>query len=146
MTSGNIILLIEDSAEDAELTLRAFRKGNALNEFVIVRDGLEALDYLRDYGSHAGQQPKTLPALILLDLNLPKISGLEVLRRLRAEDRTRRIPVVVLTGSDEEGDLLSSHDLGANRFIVKPVDFARLAAAARQLGLHRLVTNEPIRE
>jgi two-component system response regulator len=143
MNRSNFILLVEDNADDVELTLRAFRKSKILNEIVVVRDGVEALDYLFGTGTHAGRNPKTNPEVILLDLKLPKIGGLEVLRRLRAEEQTRRIPVVVLTSSNEERDILTSYDLGANSFVRKPVDFAQFVEAARQLGLYWLVTNEP---
>jgi CheY-like chemotaxis protein len=143
MNRSNFILLVEDNADDVELTLRAFRKSKILNEIVVVRDGVEALDYLFGTGTHAGRDPKTNPEVILLDLKLPKIAGLEVLRRLRAEEQTRRIPVVVLTSSNEERDILASYDLGANSFVRKPVDFAQFVEAARQLGLYWLVTNEP---
>jgi len=143
MNRSNFILLVEDNADDVELTLRAFRKSKILNEIVVVRDGVEALDYLFGTGTHAGRDPKTNPEVILLDLKLPKIGGLEVLRRLRAEEQTRRIPVVVLTSSNEERDILTSYDLGANSFVRKPVDFAQFVEAARQLGLYWLVTNEP---
>src|SRR5271170_5190059 len=102
MNRSNIIMLVEDSADDVELTLRAFQKSKVLNEIVVIRDGVEALDYLFGTGAHAGPEPKAMPEVILLDLKLPKIGGLEVLRRLRAEERTRRIPVVVLTSSNEE--------------------------------------------
>jgi CheY-like chemotaxis protein len=146
MTRGNTILLVEDREDDAELASRVLRQGSALNEIIVVRDGIEALDYLIGTPNHAGRAAKAVPALILLDLNLPKIGGLALLRRLRAEELTRRIPVVILTGSREERDIVSSHDLGANRFIVKPVDVAQLAAAARQLGLHRLVADIPLRK
>jgi two-component system response regulator len=142
MNRSNFILLVEDNADDVELTLRAFRKSKILNEIVVVRDGVEALDYLFGTGMHAGRDPKTNPEVILLDLKLPKIGGLDVLRRLRAEERTRRIPVVVLTSSNEERDILTSYDLGANSFVRKPVDFAQFVEAARQLGLYWLVTNE----
>jgi two-component system, response regulator len=142
MNRSNFILLVEDNADDVELTLRAFRKSKILNEIVVVRDGVEALDYLFGTGTHAGRNPKTNPEVILLDLKLPKIGGLEVLRRLRAEEQTRRIPVVVLTSSNEERDILTSYDLGANSFVRKPVDFAQFVEAARQLGLYWLVTNE----
>jgi two-component system response regulator len=138
-----MILLVEDSADDVELTLRAFRKNNVLNDIVVVRDGLEALDYLFGTGAHAGRDPKVQPEVILLDLKLPKMGGLEVLRRLRADERTRRVPVVVLTSSSEETDILSSYDLGANSFVRKPVDFAQFVVAARQLGMYWLVLNEP---
>lgn len=143
MNRSNIILLVEDNSDDVELTLRAFRKSKVLNEIVVVRDGVEALDYLFAIGTHAGRDQKSMPEVILLDLKLPKLGGLEVLRRLRAEERTRRIPVVVLTSSSEERDILSSYDLGANSFVRKPVDFAQFIVAAQQLGLYWLVMNEP---
>jgi two-component system response regulator len=137
---SNIILLVEDSQDDAELTSRALRRGNVLNEIVVVRDGVKALDYLLGRRGDGGQEPNGAPALIVLDLHMPKIGGLALLRRLRAEERTRRIPVMILSGSSDERDVVSSHDLGANRFIGKPIDVAQFAAAARQLGLHGLVT------
>jgi len=143
MKRSNIILLVEDNADDVELTLRAFRKSKILNEIVVVSDGVEALDYLFGTGAHAGRDPKRVPEVVLLDLKLPKIGGLEVLRRLRAEEQTRRIPVVVLTSSNEERDVLSSYDLGANSFVRKPVDFAQFVEAAQQLGLYWLVMNQP---
>jgi two-component system response regulator len=143
MNRSNIILLVEDNADDAELTLRAFRKSKILNEIVVVTDGVEALDYVFATGTHAGRDPKATPEVILLDLKLPRIGGLEVLRRLRADERTRRIPVVVLTSSNEERDILSSYDLGANSFVRKPVDFAQFVDAAQHLGLYWLVMNEP---
>jgi two-component system response regulator len=143
MNRSNIILLVEDSADDVELTLRAFRKSRILNEIVVVSDGVEALDYAFASGTHAGRDPRAKPEVILLDLKLPRIGGLEVLRRLRADERTRRIPVVVLTSSSEEKDILSSYDLGANSFVRKPVDFAQFAEAARQLGMYWLILNEP---
>jgi two-component system response regulator len=126
-----------------ELTLRAFRKSKILNEIVVVTDGVEALDYLFTTGAHAGRDPTRVPEVVLLDLKLPKIGGLEVLRRLRADERTRRIPVVILTSSSEERDIVSSYDLGANSFVRKPVDFAQFVEAARQLGLYWLVMNQP---
>jgi two-component system response regulator len=143
MNRSNTILLVEDNADDVELTLRAFHKSKVLNEIEVVRDGVEALDYLFATGTHAGRDLKAMPEVILLDLKLPKIGGLEVLRRLRAEESTRRIPVVVLTSSNEERDILSSYDLGANSFVRKPVDFAQFIVAAQQLGLYWLVMNEP---
>jgi two-component system, response regulator len=143
MKRSNVILLVEDNPDDAELTLRAFRKSKVLNEIVVVSDGVEALDYLFGTGTHAGRDPKVKPEVILLDLKLPKIGGLEVLRRMRAEEQTRRIPVVVLTSSNEERDVLSSYDLGANSFVRKPVDFAQFVDAAQQLGLYWLVRNHP---
>jgi two-component system, response regulator len=143
MNRGNIILLVEDNADDLDLTLRAFRKSKVLNEIIAVRDGVEALDYLFATGTHSGRDPKATPEVILLDLKLPKVSGLEVLRRLRADERTRRIPVVVLTSSNEEKDIMACYDLGANSFVRKPVDFAQFMVAAQQLGMYWLVTNEP---
>jgi two-component system, response regulator len=140
---GHLILLVEDSEEDAELASRALKEGSALNEIVLVRDGVEALDYLFGTPGRVEPEAKTVPALILLDLSLPKIGGLALLRRLRDEELTRRIPIVILTGSRAEQDIASSHDLGANRFIAKPVTFKQLDVAARQLGLHRLVGGKP---
>jgi two-component system response regulator len=136
------MLLVEDNKDDEELTLRAFKKSKMMNDIVVVRDGLEALDYLFSGGAYAGREPG-MPTVMLLDLKLPKLNGLEVLRRMRADERTRRIPVVVLTSSNEERDILSSYDLGANSFVRKPVDFAQFMEAARELGMYWLVTNEP---
>jgi two-component system response regulator len=143
MNRGHIILLVEDNPDDVELTLRAFRKSKVLNEIVTVSDGIEALEYLFATGVHAGRLPHLNPEVVLLDLKLPKIGGLEVLRAMRADERTRRIPVVVLTSSNEEKDVLSSYDLGANSFVRKPVDFAQFLEAAQQLGMYWLVMNEP---
>jgi CheY-like chemotaxis protein len=142
MIRSRIILLVEDNADDIELTLRAFEKSNIVNEIIVATDGEEALDYLFATGSHAGRDPRLLPEVVLLDLKLPKIDGLDVLRRIRADERTRRLPVVVLTSSTEEQDVLSSYDLGANSFVQKPVDFAEFLDAARHLGLYWLVLNE----
>jgi CheY-like chemotaxis protein len=142
MNRRNLILLVEDRADDVELALRAARKSNPNNEVVVASDGVEALDYLLGTGSQAGQEPKDTPDLILLDLGLPRIGGLAVLRRLRAEQSTRHIPVVILTATREERAVVSSHDLGANRFIVKPIDAAKFAAAALQLGLYRLIADD----
>jgi two-component system, response regulator len=136
---SNIILLVEDSEDDAELTSRALRRVNILNEIVVVRDGIKALDYLLGRRGDDGQEPNGTPALIVLDLQMPKIGGLALLRRLRGEQRTRRIPVMILSGSSDERDVVSSHDLGANRFIAKPIDVAQFSAVARELGLHQLV-------
>jgi two-component system, response regulator len=143
MNRANTILLVEDNADDEELTLRAFKRSKVLNQVEVVRDGVEALDYLFATGAHADRDPKAMPSVILLDLKLPKLGGLDVLRRVRADERTRRIPVVVLTSSNEEKDILSSYGLGANSFVRKPVDFAQFMEAAQQLGLYWLVTNEP---
>ena len=142
MNRTHVILLVEDNSDDVEITLRAFRKCNVLSEVVVVRDGVEALDYMFAGGTYAGQTTKLQPDVILLDLKLPKVSGLEVLRRLREEERTRRVPVVVLTSSNEEKDIQSSYDLGANSFVRKPVDFTQFMEVARQLGQYWLVINE----
>jgi two-component system response regulator len=142
MNRTHVILLVEDNSDDEEITLRAFRKSNVLSEIVVVRDGVEALDYMFAAGTHAGRKTNPLPDVILLDLKLPKVGGLEVLRRLRGEERTRRVPVVVLTSSNEEKDIQSSYDLGANSFVRKPVDFTQFIEVARQLGQYWLVINE----
>lgn len=139
----NLILLVEDRPDDVELTIRAFQRSNIVNEFVVAEDGQEALDYLFSTGRHAGRDPELMPAVVLLDIKLPKIDGLEVLRRLRNDPRTRLLPVVVLTSSNQEQDVVRSYDLGANSFVRKPVDFAQFLEAARQLGLYWLVLNEP---
>jgi two-component system response regulator len=136
------ILLVEDTEDDIELTRRALKKNNLTNPLVIARDGQEALDYLLGDGT-GGQTGDDLPAIILLDLKLPKIDGLEVLRRLRAQQRTRLIPIVILTSSREERDLVEGYTNGANSYIRKPVDFEQFSEAVRQLGLYWLVLNEP---
>jgi two-component system response regulator len=135
------ILLVEDNPDDEALTLRAFRKSNIINPVVVARDGEEALDYLFGTGTHAGRDTREQPQVVLLDLKLPKLDGLEVLRRLRADLRTRLLPVVILTTSSEDQDILSSYQLGANSYIRKPVDFEQFIEAARQLGLYWLVLN-----
>jgi two-component system, response regulator len=135
------ILLVEDNPDDEVLTLRALMKNNILNKVIVARDGVEALDYLFGTGSHARRDVSLQPQLILLDLKLPKIDGLEVLRRLRADVRTRLVPVVVLTTSNEERDIISSYELGANSYIRKPVDFEQFMGAVKQLGLYWLVLN-----
>jgi two-component system, response regulator len=140
MSTRASILLIEDNQDDVILTLRAFKKAHVANPIQVVNDGEEALAYLF---AEAGKETPQLPALILLDLNLPKIDGLTVLRRLRADERTRRLPVVVLTSSREERDIVGSYDLGANSFVRKPVDFDQFVEAARQLGLYWLMLNQP---
>jgi two-component system response regulator len=144
MTNG-IILLLEDRDDDVELTRRAFSRSNVANEIVVIRDGEEALDYLFGTGIHAGRDTSVMPSVVLLDLNLPKVNGLDVLRRVRADERTRLLPVVVLTSSNEERDVIASYDLGANSFVRKPVDFAQFVDAAHHLGLYWLVLNEPVR-
>lgn len=131
------ILLVEDNPDDEALTIRAFKKNNILNEVRVARDGSEALDRL------LGDRREPLPQLILLDLKLPKVDGLEVLKRLRADERTRLVPVVILTSSREETDLVNGYRLGANSYIRKPVDFDQFSAAIRELGLYWLVLNEP---
>jgi two-component system response regulator len=142
MNQRNTILLVEDQPGDVELAVRAARKSNPRNEVVVASDGIEALDYFFGTGKYAGQELPAVPDLILLDLNLPRIGGLSVLERLRAHERTRHTPVVILTGSRDEQTVTSSHDLGANRFIVKPVDAAKFAATALQLGLYRLIADQ----
>lgn len=143
MNDDKVILLVEDNPDDEALTLRAFRKNNILNPVVVARDGAEALDYLFGCGSHAGRDTRQQPQIVLLDLKLPKIDGLEVLRQLRADPRTRMQPVVILTTSNEERDIISSYQLGANSYIRKPVDFEQFMEAVRQLGLYWLVLNVP---
>jgi two-component system response regulator len=137
-----IILLVEDNPDDEALALHSFRKHNLVNEVLVARDGAEALDYLFGTGTYAGRDTRVMPQVILLDLKLPKVDGLEVLRRLRADERTAVLPVVVLTSSDEERDILDSYRLGANSYVRKPVDFAQFSEAVRQLGLYWLVLNE----
>lgn len=140
--SGKIVLLVEDNPSDVKLTMRAFQQNNILNEVVVARDGQEALDYLFAERDHAGRGSDTDPMVILLDLKLPKIDGLEVLKRIRTNDRTRRTPVVVLTSSKEESDLCESYDFGANSYVRKPVDFNQFSEVVRQLQLYWLVMNE----
>ena len=140
-TNHRPILLVEDNPHDEELTLRALQKSHILNPVIVAHDGAEALDYLLARGKHASSQPP-LPQVVLLDLKLPKVDGLEVLRELRANARTRLLPVVVLTSSKEQQDMLTSYELGANSYVRKPVDFAQFLEAARQLGLYWLVLNE----
>jgi two-component system response regulator len=137
-----MILLVEDNADDEALTIRALKKNNIRNDLVVVRDGAEALDWLFCTGSHAGRDPSILPQVVLLDLKLPKLSGLEVLRAVRADPRTKRLPVVLLTSSKEDQDLIAGYDLGANSYVRKPVDFSDFAEAVKQLGLYWLVLNE----
>ncbi|HEY6463622.1 MAG TPA: response regulator [Polyangiaceae bacterium] len=136
------ILLVEDNASDEKLTLLAFERCGVSNEIVVARDGAAALDTLFATGPHAGRNPPALPAIVLLDLNLPKIDGLEVLRRIRADPRTKLLPVIVLTASREEEDVVRSYSLGANAYVRKPVEFADFAQAARTLGLFWLLLNE----
>jgi CheY-like chemotaxis protein len=137
------ILLVEDNPEDAELTLRALRKRRLANEIHVVNDGADALDFLFCRGRYADREPGNTPKLILLDLKLPKVNGLEVLAQIRADPRTRGIPVVMLTSSREEPDIARSYALGVNSYIVKPVDFAQFTEAVAQLGLYWLLLNQP---
>jgi two-component system response regulator len=141
----HIILLVEDNDDDVELALRAFNKSGIPNEIVVASDGEGALDYLFATGAHCGRDPAAMPQVVLLDLKLPGMNGLEVLRRLRADERTKLLPVVVLTTSNEQQDVIGSYCLGANSYVRKPVDFAQFVEAARQLGLYWLGLNEPPR-
>ena len=140
--SGHI-LLVEDNASDAELTLRALKKAHVANDVHVVRDGAEALEFLFGEGAHGGRAGLALPRVVLLDLKLPKVGGLEVLRRVKGDPRTKAIPVIVLTSSREEKDLVASYDLGANSYIVKPVDSEKFFEAVQEIGLYWLLLNEP---
>jgi CheY-like chemotaxis protein len=137
-----IILLVEDNPDDITLTLRALKKNNISNEVVIAKDGVEALDYLFGAGIYAGRDTSVMPVVTLLDLKLPKIDGLEVLKRVRANDKTKLIPIVILTSSKEENDLINGYSLGANSYIRKPVDFEQFNIAIRELGLYWILLNE----
>lgn len=136
------ILLVEDNSDDVELTLRAFRKNNIKNEVVIATDGVEALDYLFAREKYDGRDIKQHPALVLLDLKLPRLNGFDVLRQIRADDNSKLLPVVILTSSSEEADIITGYELGANSYIQKPVDFTQFIKAVRQLGLYWLLLNE----
>ncbi len=144
MVDNKVILLVEDNSDDAELTLRALKKNNILNQVVLARDGVEAIDYLFGTGTYAGRDTSALPSVVLLDLKLPKIDGLEVLKQIRAGELTRYLSVVILTSSREEQDLINGYQLGANSYIRKPVDFNQFMEAVRQLGLYWLVLNESV--
>lgn len=136
------VLLVEDNPSDIELAKRAFERAHILNPVMVAEDGLEALDYLFTQGAEPGQYAHPLPAIVLLDLKLPVIGGMEVLRQIRAHERTRRLPVVILTSSKEDEDIAQGYDLGVNSYIRKPVDFVQFAEAVRQLGIYWLMLNE----
>ncbi len=137
-----IIMIVEDNEDDLELALRAFKHNNLLNEIVVARDGVEALDYLFGRGPHEGRDLCVMPEVVLLDLKMPRMGGLEVLQRVRSDARTRFLPVVVLTSSDEEKDMIDSYNYGVNSYIRKPVDFKQFTDAVRQLSLYWIVLNQ----
>lgn len=143
MSQDNVILLVEDNPDDEALTLRAFRKNNIHNKVVVARDGVEALDYLFGSGAHSQRDTTDLPQVVLLDLKLPRVDGLEVLRRIRADERTKLLPVVILTSSREDQDVINGYRLGANSYVRKPVSFDEFLEAARSLGLYWLLLNQP---
>jgi two-component system response regulator len=144
MATDRPILLVEDNPDDEALTLRAFSKNRIANQVIVARDGVEALDYLFGSGAYAGRDLSTIPAVVLLDLKLPRIDGLEVLRRIRADERTRLLPVVILTTSKEQQDIFEAYSLGANSYVRKPVDFEKFIYAVGQMGLYWLALNEPL--
>lgn len=137
------ILLVEDNQDDLDMTLRALRKANLANHIQVVRDGVEALDFIFAEGAHTGRKVENSPKVMLLDLKLPKIDGMEVLKRVKSDPRTKMIPVVVLTSSKEQKDVVESYQLGVNSYIVKPVNFDRFAAAVAELGMYWLLRNQP---
>jgi len=141
--SSRPILLVEDNPDDVELTVMALKESKITNPVVVARNGVEALDYLFGTGAHAGRDASSQPVVVLLDIKLPLLSGLDVLRRMREDERTRRTPVVMLTSSDERDDIAATYDLGANSYVRKPVEFEGFVVAARQLGLYWTVLNEP---
>jgi CheY-like chemotaxis protein len=140
--TSKLILLVEDNPDDEEMTRRALRRGNVVHEIVVARDGAEALDYLFGTGVHADRGTAAMPAVVLLDLKLPKLNGIDVLKRMRADSRTRLIPVVVLTSSSEDEDMLRSYESGANSYVRKPVDFGAFATAVAQLGMYWMMLNQ----
>jgi two-component system response regulator len=142
MHDERVILLVEDNADDEALTLRALKKNRVTNKVVVARDGVQAVDYLFGTGSYAGRDPSDLPQIVLLDLKLPRLDGFEVLARLRADKRTRLLPVIILTSSKEDRDIAHGYGLGANSYVRKPVDFEQFVEAIRQLSLYWLVLNE----
>ena len=139
---SKVILLVEDNPDDVALTLRAFKRSHLMNPIAVARDGVEALDYLFGRGAHEKRAPQALPTLVILDLKLPRLDGLGVLKAIRADDRTRFLPVVILTSSKEEQDLISGYTLGANSYVRKPVDFAEFVEAAKVLGIYWLMMNQ----
>lgn len=144
MINDRPILLVEDNPDDELLTIRSLRRSNITNEIIVTRNGEEALNYLFGLGSWAGREMSDTPAVVLLDLKLPKVDGLEVLRRIRADERTKLLPIVMLTSSSEERDIIESYQLGANSYVRKPVDFEQFSLAVRQLGLFWVLINEPL--
>jgi two-component system response regulator len=144
MSAEKVILLVEDNDDDVELTTMAFGKAKITNSLVVARDGVEALEYLFGEGKHAGRDIRDQPVVVLLDLKLPRLGGLEVLKKIREDERTKRIPVVILTTSNEQQDMLAAGDLHANSYVRKPVDFDSFLTAARQIGLYWTVLNEPM--
>jgi two-component system, response regulator len=144
MAADSVILLVEDNEDDEVLTLRALRKHNIANEVVVARDGVEALDYLFGTGPHAGRDTALQPQVVLLDLNLPRISGHDVLKRVRADSRTKHVPVVILTSSNEDEDVMQSYSNGANAYVRKPVEFGEFSQAVKTLGMFWLLLNEKI--
>ena len=145
MSESNIVevLIVEDNPEDLELALRAFKKANLTNRIQVARDGAEALEFLFCEGAYAGRKPEDGPRVVLLDLKLPKIDGMEVLRRMKSDSRTKTIPVVVLTSSKEQNDVVGSYNLGVNSYIVKPVNFEGFVTAVQELGYYWLLLNQP---
>ena len=139
---NKVILLVEDNPDDVKLTMRALKKSNVLNEVVVAQDGAEALDYLFCTGKYSGRDKKSMPQVVLLDLKMPKVDGFEVLKRIRADERTKLLPVVVLTTSSEDKDRVASYQFHANSYVRKPVDFDQFTEAVRQLGLYWLLLNE----
>jgi len=142
LVADKMILLVEDNPDDEELTLRALRKSKLTNEIAVARDGQEALDFLFCQGAYAERDPAQLPAVVLLDLKLPKLNGIDVLKHIRADDRTRLIPVVILTSSSEDEDMLNSYTSGANSYVRKPVAFSEFADAVAELGLYWMLLNQ----
>lgn len=141
---NNVVLFVEDNKRDEMLALRAFKKGNFANEIVVAHNGVEALDYIFGTGEYAGRDTTMLPQMILLDLKMPKMDGIQVLARLRADERTKTLPIVVFTSSSEQEDIIKSYELGANSYVRKPVDFEQFAEATLQLGMYWLCLNETV--